>query len=89
MTPKQAQTNLDLYQGLVGAAYVMHDGRHRHHALYRAWCNHASPVLALLWQEDADPESREVAIRLSGWLTWLRNLKQPEAHFRSSYTKHK
>jgi hypothetical protein len=88
MTPKQAQANSDLYQMLVGAAYVMHEGSLRNHALHRAWCNHASPLLALLWQEDADPQAREVAVRLGAWLTWLRNLKQPQAHFRSSYTRH-
>lgn len=89
MSPQQALTNFKIYCALVGAAYVLHEGEARRHAILRAWSNYASPLLALLTDRNADPCSREVAMHLTNWLKWLHDLPDPEAIFQATVQRYR
>jgi hypothetical protein len=81
MDGRQARLYFQVYQALVGAAYVQTSGGERSHALLRAWTYYARPLIDVLWYEDSDPVSVETAHQLIGWLLWLRGQQDPETFF--------
>jgi len=84
---REAQVYREVYEALVGAAYVLHQGEERSQMLLRAWSYYAVPLLEVLREEECHPVAYQAAQQLIGYLVWLHHLEDPEAYFRDRYRK--
>lgn len=84
---QEARVYLEIYEALVGAAYVLYTGEEQAQALLRAWRVYAVPLIDVFGEEEWDPRAYQAAQALIGFLSWLHDLEDPEAYFRDYYRK--
>lgn len=84
---QEARVYLEIYEALVGAAYVLYSGEERAQALLRAWRLYAIPLIDVFGEEEWDARAYQAAQGLIGFLHWLHDLEDPEGFFRKYYQR--